>query len=81
MIECKVEANALHVFVSCKDVKSDLCTLPTHGHSRQSKSPCNLSASVHGCWWPVSAGCPGVDPRTVCPLARPYEYGNDDAGW
>ena len=47
----------------------------------QKKEPCSLSDDVHGCWWPISLGCPGVPPDSVCPLKQPYQYGNDGAGW
>ena len=46
----------------------------------QAKQPCTLSASVFGCWWPVSAGCPGVPANSVCPVSQPYEYGDDAGG-
>jgi hypothetical protein len=39
---------------------------------------------VVGCWWPLAAhpplqpkpGCPNVDPTSVCPLDRPFQYGS-----
>jgi hypothetical protein len=59
----------------------------------QSKAPCTLTPrtgaltkvplqkSTFGCWWPISAGCPGVPKNSVCPLAQPFTYGDDDDGW
>ena len=49
--------------------------------SMHAKMPCTLSQNVHGCWWPISVGCPGVPPGSVCPLRLPYQYGSDEAGW
>ena len=65
-------SSKLGPFVCCN------ASVPAH---LQRKQPCTLSSEVHGCWWPISVGCPGVAASTVCPLAMPYQYGNDQAGW
>jgi hypothetical protein len=58
-----------------------VCCNATVPPALQPKEPCTLSSTVHGCWWPVKTGCPGVPKTSVCPLANPYIYGSDNDGW
>ena len=58
-----------------------VCCNATVPPELQAKEPCALSSSVHGCWWPVKVGCPGVPKTSVCPLDQPYVYGTDNDGW